>query len=97
MGNETEWETTTDLDTSYGYLEGVPVTFKIVVDSYPDEPGHSGVGTKVVHEVVAYLTQVNMAELCLNRDQLIRFIGFQQVETIERDCAQKYYEEVLTG
>lgn len=86
-------ETSVDLDTPYGYLEGVPAVFDVEVEEYPAEPYSWGGSRGTETSVAARFKEIRLGELTLRENEAIAWLGRETINRLETFIEETYEDE----
>ena len=88
-----DFETRIDLDTPFGYLEGVPATFEVHVEEYPAEPYSWGGSRGTETAVSARFISLQLNNLTLLGKDLHAWLGQDQINHLEKRIEETYEDE----
>lgn len=85
-------ETQIDLDTDFGYLEGVPAVFDVEVVEYPAERFSWGGSRGTERAVSARFQKLNLNGLTLRENEAIAWLGRDQINRLENFIEETFDE-----
>lgn len=83
-------DTTIDLYTDFGPLEGVPATFDVEVETFPAEPYSWGGSRGTETEVSARFKSMQLNGLTLRENEAIAAFGLEQINALEAQIEENY-------
>lgn len=86
-------ETRVDLDTPFGYLEGVPAVFDVNVEKYPAEPYSWGGSRGTETSVAARFKEIRLGELTLRENEVAAWLGRGTINKLETFIEETYEDE----
>lgn len=87
------FQTEIELDTDFGYLEGIPAVFEVDVDHYPAEPYSWGESRGTETEVSARFIYMQLNGLTLRENEVIAWLGREQITQLENWIEEIYEDE----
>ncbi|MDB2578767.1 hypothetical protein N9Y00_06980 [Tateyamaria sp.] len=89
----TDLELLVDVDTDFGFLEGVPAVFDIEVKKYPAEPFAWGESRGTETEVSACFKSVQLNGLTLFENEATAWFGPETISKLETFVEENYCNE----
>lgn len=87
------FQTEIELDTDFGYLEGVPAVFDVDVETFPAEPYSWGESRGTETSVSARFISMQLNGLTLRENEAIAWLGRERINHLETWIEETYEDE----
>jgi hypothetical protein len=85
-------KTKVDIDTPFGYLEGVPAEFSVETEEYPAEPTSWGEGRGTERSAHAQFLQLSLGGLTLRENEAVAAFGLEAISAWEEQVELEVLE-----